>query len=338
MFKGEKEALYICINLSTYIKSGIPLSRALSLIRETLKNKKFKESLLKIEKRVSRGESLSKAFSGDTLYPSLMRDMIKIGEESGELDKTLEKCAENMISEIEVKNKIKKALTYPLFLFVMLIVMIFVYLTYILPQFIELYDLNEIEGSKILSIINEYILFLDKNYNAEFIIFTYFLCFLIFLYLCFKLLNFKGLLEKVNIYKMYYEIRILFIINMILNSGVSLNRALGIFENNLSDFQLRNYIKIINRDLVNGKTLSESVGNIPVISKVSKGFLVTGEESGLFNENLKVLLNIREKDFESLLNSFINKMEPIIFLLLGGVITIMMLLILIPTFEGMKYA
>lgn len=338
MFKGEKEALYICINLSTYIKSGIPLSRALSLIRETLKSKKFKESLLKIEKRVSRGESLSKAFSGDTLYPSLMRDMIKIGEESGELDKTLEKCAENMISEIEVKNKIKKALTYPLFLFVMLIVMIFVYLTYILPQFIELYDLNEIEGSKILSIINEYILFLDKNYNAEFIIFTYFLCFLIFLYLCFKLLNFKGLLEKVNIYKMYYEIRILFIINMILNSGVSLNRALGIFENNLSDFQLRNYIKIINRDLVNGKTLSESVGNIPVISKVSKGFLVTGEESGLFNENLKVLLNIREKDFESLLNSFINKMEPIIFLLLGGVITIMMLLILIPTFEGMKYA
>lgn len=338
MFKGEKEALYICINLSTYIKSGIPLSRALSLIRETLKNKKFKESLLKIEKRVSRGESLSKAFSGDTLYPSLMRDMIKIGEESGELDKTLEKCAENMIAEIEVKNKIKKALTYPLFLFVMLIVMIFVYLTYILPQFIELYDLNEIEGSKILSIINEYILFLDKNYNAEFIIFTYFLCFLIFLYLCFKLLNFKGLLEKVNIYKMYYEIRILFIINMILNSGVSLNRALGIFENNLSDFQLRNYIKIINRDLVNGKTLSESVGNIPVISKVSKGFLVTGEESGLFNENLKVLLNIREKDFESLLNSFINKMEPIIFLLLGGVITIMMLLILIPTFEGMKYA
>lgn len=337
MFKGEEEALYICINLSTYIKSGIPLSRALSLIRDTLKNKKFKESLLKIEKKVSRGESLSKAFSEDTLYPSLMRDMIKIGEESGELDMALEKCAENMIAEIEVKNKIKKALTYPLFLFVMLISMIFVYLTYILPQFIEMYDLNEIEGSKILSIINEYILFLDKNYNAEFIIFTYFLCFLIFLYLCFKLLNFKELLEKVNIYKMYYEIRILFIINMILNSGVSLNRALGIFEKNLSDFQLRNYIKIINRDLVSGKTLSESVGNIPIISKVSKGFLVTGEESGLFNENLKVLLNIREKEFESALNSFINKMEPIIFLLLGGVITIMMLLVLIPTFEGMKY-
>lgn len=338
MFGFKDEASYICLNLSTYVKSGMPIGRSLELIKNTVKDKKYKESLKRIEKKVLNGDTLSKAFEEeDKLYPDLMKDMMRIGEESGNLEVVLEKCARNILAEKEIKNKIAKSLRYPVSLLIGLIIMIFCYVTYILPQFSDIYELSEVEGSKVTNLLNNYIKFVEENQNVEVIVFCYFLCILISLYLLFKVISLEKILENIELYRMYYEIRILFLINMILNSGISLNNALSVFEESLSDIKLRKYIKSINEELTKGSTLSNSIGKINVISHVSKGFLITGEESGLFSKNVEELLNIREKDFDRVLNKTVGKIEPAMFIILGFVISAMMLLILIPTFEGMKY-
>ncbi|MDZ4991614.1 type II secretion system F family protein [Clostridium perfringens] len=338
MFGFKDDASYICLNLSTYVKSGMPIGRSLELIKDTVRDKKYKESVERVEKKVLKGESLSKAFKEErNLYPDTMVDMIKIGEESGNLEDVLEKCAKNILAEKEVKNKIIKSLRYPVSLLIGLIIMIFCYATYILPQFFDMYDLGHKETSKLISVLNSYIKFVEDNPNVEIIAFCYFLCMLIVGYLIFKIINFERILEKIEVYRMYYEIRILFLINMIITSGISLTNALSIFGENLSNKKLREYIKKINKELLKGETLSNSIGSINVISHISKGFLITGEESGLFNKNIEELLKIREKDFDRTLNKLVGKIEPVMFIVLGFVISAMMLLVLIPTFEGMKY-
>lgn len=338
MFGFKEDASYICLNLSTYVKSGMPIGRSLELIKDTVRDKKYKESVERVEKKVLKGESLSKAFKEErNLYPDTMVDMIKIGEESGNLEDVLEKCAKNILAEKEVKNKIIKSLRYPVSLLIGLILMIFCYATYILPQFFDMYDLGHKETSKLISVLNSYIKFVEDNPNVEIIAFCYFLCILIVLYLIFKIINFEKILEKIEVYRMYYEIRILFLINMIITSGISLTNALSIFGENLSNKKLREYVKKINEQLLKGETLSNSIGSINVISHISKGFLITGEESGLFNKNIEELLKIREKDFDRTLNKVVGKIEPVMFIVLGFVISAMMLLVLIPTFEGMKY-
>lgn len=338
MFGFKDDASYICLNLSTYVKSGMPIGRSLELIKGTVRDKKYKESVERVEKKVLKGESLSKAFKEErNLYPDTMVDMIKIGEESGNLEDVLEKCAKNILAEKEVKNKIIKSLRYPVSLLIGLILMIFCYATYILPQFFDMYDLGHKETSKLISALNSYIKFVEDNPNVEIIAFCYFLCILIVLYLIFKIINFEKILEKIEVYRMYYEIRILFLINMIITSGISLTNALSVFGENLSNKKLREYVKKINEQLLKGETLSNSIGSINVISHISKGFLITGEESGLFNKNIEELLKIREKDFDRTLNKVVGKIEPVMFIVLGFVISAMMLLVLIPTFEGMKY-
>ena len=130
MFGFKDEASYICLNLSTYVKSGMPVGRSLDLIKNTVKDKKYKESLKRIEKKVLNGEALSKAFKEEgKLYPDLMKDMMRIGEESGNLEEVLEKCARNILAEKEIKNKIIKILRYPISLLIGLIIMIFGYVT-----------------------------------------------------------------------------------------------------------------------------------------------------------------------------------------------------------------
>ena len=244
MFGFKDEASYICLNLSTYVKSGMSIGRSLDLIKNTVKDKKYKESLRRIEKKVLNGEALSKAFKEEgKLYPDLMKDMMRIGEESGNLEEVLEKCARNILAEKEIKNKIIKSLRYPVSLLIGLIIMIFGYVTYILPQFVDMYELREIEGSKIMTLLNNYINFVEENPNVEVIVFCYFSCTLILLYLLFKVIPSEKILEKIEVYRMYYEIRILFLISMILNSGISLNNSLSVFEESLSDVKLRKYIK-----------------------------------------------------------------------------------------------
>lgn len=134
MFGFKDDASYICLNLSTYVKSGMPIGRSLELIKGTVRDKKYKESIERVEKKVFKGESLSKAFKEErNLYPDIMVDMIKIGEESGNLEEVLEKCAKNILAEKEVKNKVIKSLKYPVSLLIGLLLMIFCYATYILP-------------------------------------------------------------------------------------------------------------------------------------------------------------------------------------------------------------
>ena len=158
----------------------MPIGRSLELIKNTVKDKKYKESLKRIEKKVLNGEALSKAFKEEgNLYPDLMKDMIRIGEESGNLEEVLEKCAKNILAEKEIKNKIIKSLRYPVSLLIGLIIMIFCYITYILPQFIDMYELREDYGSKIMTLLNSYINFVEENPNVEVIVFCYFLCLLI---------------------------------------------------------------------------------------------------------------------------------------------------------------
>lgn len=338
MFRVKDDASYICLNLSTYVKSGMPIGRSLELIKGTVRDKKYKESIERVERKVLKGESLSKSFKEErNLYPGIMIDMIKIGEESGNLEGVLEKCANNILAEKEIKNKVVKSLRYPVSLLIGLIFMIFCYATYILPQFVDMYDLGDKETSKFVSLLNTYIGFVEDNPNIEVIAFCYLICILIGIYLIFKIINFEKIVERVEVYKMYYEIRTLFLINMIITSGISLTNALSIFEENLNDKKLRRYIKKINEELIKGETLSNSIGSISVISNISKGFLITGEESGLFNKNIEELLKIREKDFDRTLNKTVGKIEPAMFIVLGFVIAAMMLLVLLPTFEGMKY-
>ncbi len=338
MIFTKSEACYICMNLSTYVKSGITLSKALQLIKETTNNKKYKEAIERIEEKVLRGENLSDAFKEEEkLFPSLMIDMIKIGEESGNLELVLEKCAKTLMAEKEIENKVLKAIRYPFMLFIGLVIMIFFYGTYILPQFIDMFDLKEKSDSFIMSILNNYINFIEKNPNIETIAFCYLICFIIFIFLVSKFINFEKVLYNFEVYRMYYEIRILFLMNMIISSGISLTKSLNVFGENLSDKKIKKFINIIDYGLIKGDSLSKSIGRVKVISNISKGFLVTGEESGRLNNNLEDLLKIREKDFEKSLNKLVGRIEPTMFGVIGVVISIMMILVLVPTFEGMKY-
>ncbi len=94
-----------CRSLSLLFKAGLPLTEALPLISQSCDNKVVARSLNDVHRRMSGGEGLSKPMSGNKLFLPLMVQMVRVGEETGNLDNTLLTVSRSYFAEAEYKLK-----------------------------------------------------------------------------------------------------------------------------------------------------------------------------------------------------------------------------------------
>ena len=119
--------------------SGIPLIDAIKTASKALNNQVFKRHLEQTVVKLKNGKNLSDAFS-DKLIPELVRKMIKIGEESGDLENMLKKTASFYESEVENIQKNLLTLIEPFMIIIMSIIIGFVVMSIVIPMF-DIYNL-----------------------------------------------------------------------------------------------------------------------------------------------------------------------------------------------------
>ncbi len=127
-------------NLATMYKSGIPLLRALSIIKVGAEDGKFNLALKQIKYSIQSGKSLSEAMGEhDDLFSRVYRNSIAAGEESGRLEDILEELALMMEKEMELSRLIRSGLRYPAIVIIVIAIAFVVLMTYVIPQFVDFY-------------------------------------------------------------------------------------------------------------------------------------------------------------------------------------------------------
>ena len=121
--------------LSTLLSSGVSLVHALPTVAGVLENKVAEEAILKIRENVIRGELLSSSIRENSIFPTMLSSMIKIGEESGSLDDILNKTADFYDEEVEQTIQTTTALIEPLLIVVMGVVIGVIVISIMLPMF-----------------------------------------------------------------------------------------------------------------------------------------------------------------------------------------------------------
>lgn len=121
--------------MSTLISSGIPLIESLNIATDVVKNKVAKDALRKVNEQVSRGESLYYSIEETGVFPTMLCAMVKIGEETGDLDDILNKTADFYDEELDSTIQSTVALMEPLLIVVMGIVVGFMVISIMLPMF-----------------------------------------------------------------------------------------------------------------------------------------------------------------------------------------------------------
>jgi type IV pilus assembly protein PilC len=125
---------------ATMINSGLSLLRALTILGEQTGNKRLAQIVTQVRAEVEKGTSLSAAMAKHPrAFNRLYISMVRAGEVGGFLDQVLVKVAETFEKEVELRGKIRSAMTYPVVVFVMVLMIVSAMLIFIVPTFKNLY-------------------------------------------------------------------------------------------------------------------------------------------------------------------------------------------------------
>lgn len=124
--------------MATMIDAGIPLATALSIMVDQTSNVKLKSTIAEVQKEVTNGSKLGKTMGEyPDIFPDLMVNMIHAGEQSGTLDDTFKQIASNFEADVRLRTKVRSAMTYPVVVLILAVVLCTAMLLFIVPIFDE---------------------------------------------------------------------------------------------------------------------------------------------------------------------------------------------------------
>lgn len=337
---NSKEISIFCRQFGQILRSGIDIEKGFEILCNEKINPIMKESLYYIKIDVEKGKNIYNGMNKfPNIYPKFMREMIQIGEESGNLEKVFLQLSEYYIEEYNIEKKIKTALIYPCTVLVStLIITIFIILK-ILPSFVE--SIVGVNG-EIPSSMNRIIKFNKFIMCYKFRIFS-----LITLLLIYILHN-KGILKDIRektlfklpisgqIYKEIYEINFIKSLSILISSGIPIVSSLEIIKRSIKNIAIREKILKVIFNIREGIGLAQSLKSINLFNDFYISMISIGEETGNLEEMINNAVNIKEFDVRESINKISKIIEPVIIIILAVIITLIIFNILIPIVNSME--
>jgi type IV pilus assembly protein PilC len=135
-----KQIAVFCRQFATMVNSGLPILRALSILGDQTESKELAKVLVQVRTDVEQGSSLSAAMAKHPkAFNNLFVSMIRAGETGGVLDDVLLQVATQIEKEVELRRKIKSAMTYPIVVLALVVLIMTAMLLFIVPQFETIY-------------------------------------------------------------------------------------------------------------------------------------------------------------------------------------------------------
>jgi len=121
--------------LGTLLQNGVPVLTALKITEQVLSNRLIKEAIAKTREAVTDGKTLAQPLGQSKLFPQLMVDLVRIGEETGDVPGALNNLADTFESELQIGLRVMTQLIEPLLIIVMAIIVGFLLVSILLPLF-----------------------------------------------------------------------------------------------------------------------------------------------------------------------------------------------------------
>ena len=161
----NKDLIFLLTQLSTYIKSGIPLVDALNILIRQVQKRSYKNILRDVTYDLTVGESFSSSLEKrGRAFPKLLVNMVKASELTGELPEALDDMVNYYTEVEEARKEMISALTYPTIVFVFTLAVVTFVMMYVVPKFVDIY--NSMDSSAIPSftlLVIQISHYLEKN-------------------------------------------------------------------------------------------------------------------------------------------------------------------------------
>lgn len=326
--------------LATILSAGMPLDEALATVAGQQEQGELGTVLTQVRNDVLQGAALHSSLQAHSgIFPELFTNMVKVGEESGTLDRVLLQLADYMDEQARFSARMKAALTYPLLMLIVGCAVMFFLMTFVVPKVTRMLD--DLEQS--LPLPTEILMAISGFLSS----YWWLLLALIFV----LMLGFRRVLAtrggRYWFDEKKYRLPLFGVLGLnsatarfagttatLLRSGVPLLTTLEIVEGLLGNTYLQQALSTVREKVTEGAGLAEPLAEAGVFPSMLAQMAAVGERSGELEGMLSKVAEIYEHQVQSRLNGLMSLLEPVMILVMGASVGFIVLAVLLPIFQA----
>lgn len=334
------EKYMFCNQMAMILESGFSLNQGVTMVYEEMDDKNIKGVLQEVAKYLDEQVSFSEAINLTKAFDDYMVNLVKVGETSGNLDDVMQSLSEYYARIDDITNKLKQALTYPIILIIMMVVVVGIIVFKVLPIFKDV--LNGL-GSDLSSYANS---FMEFGQIFSLICFAVLLVLVIVIiagYLYQRVTHVNVLSNVVQksfltrkLSRALNKAQITYALSLFISSGYDLQEAMKFVPKLVDDKQLRANLEKCNEDLINGDSFVEVIKKYQIYQGMQLNMIQVGFKTGQVDIIMKQLSNSFQEEVTRAIDQFLNIIEPTIVTLLSLVVGIVLMSVMLPLISIMS--
>lgn len=334
------EKLTFIKNLAVTLKAGLPVSRALGVLTAQMPNPHFRAAIGDIAHDVESGKALSEGMAKyPRIFSPIFVNMVKVGEHSGELDKTLEYLSTQVTRDYNLIRRTKGALMYPAVVVVALFIIGYIMFTFVLPKLTESFkDFDTELPFLTVTIIKVVDIFSRYSFAVLLVI--------VFLITAFwfwrRTESGKSVLHRLilavpvigKISKKLNLARFTIIFSGLLRSGMPIVEALKVVSNTMTNVYYQRALADASDKVKIGVDLVSALEKYPkLFTPMVSQMVAVGEESGTMEKVLAEVSNFYEAEIDDTVKNLSSIIEPILVLVIGAVVGVLAVGLILPIYN-----
>ena len=322
----------LCRQLSTLLASGVSLVRALTIISQdegiSAGLRRVYESVLS---EVRKGSSLSDALEAQQVFPALMLGMVRAGEGSGRLDRVAERLAVHYEKAHQMNQQVRSALMYPMILAVLSVAVVIVIVTFVLPQFSDLFSTMDSLPAVTLALMA----------FSDFMVTKWYLLLLGLAALAGALLRSPSVRLALDrgkltmpvfgrLHRIICTARFARTISSLYASGLPIITALQTARDTIGNAYIASQFDAVLAQVRSGVSLSAALESVDGFQRKLCSSIAVGEETGQLDSMLDSIADSMEYDAQQASRRMMTILEPMLIVLMAFVVGFIIIAVMSP--------
>lgn len=334
-----KEVVILSRQIATLFEANVSALKAFQLLSTNSENKLLSKKLLRVVEDIQAGVSISEALSKHPdIFSNFYINMVKSGEESGNLTSTFNYLAEYLDRQYALTSKTKNALIYPAFVIGVFFIVMILMFTMIIPKLSEII----LQSGQEVPVYTKIVIGIS-NIMVDYGIFMLagVIAFIAYIAYLMRSKSGKKIMDDVKIkvpifgplFRKVYLARISDNLDTMLSSGIPIVRAIQITSDVVGNLKYQEILVASCEEVKAGATLSQSLSKYELVPQILVQMMKVGEETGSLGQILKTLAKFYKREVDDAVDTMVSLIEPVMIVALGLGVGLILVSVLMPIYD-----
>jgi type IV pilus assembly protein PilC len=334
-----KQIAIFARQFATMVNSGLPILRALSILSDQTESKELAKVLVTVRTDVEQGSSLSGAMAKHPkAFNNLFISMVRSGETGGVLDDVLLQLADQIEKEVQLRRQIKSAMTYPIVVLVMVVLIMSAMLLFIVPQFESIYASLDSE----LPVPTKILLAVSGAFTKYWwLVIASTVGFIFGVRRYKKTDSGRARLDAIKIRvpvfgPLFHKVaiaRFASTLGMLLRAGVPILQALEIVKDTVDNKVISRAVEDVKSSVREGESIAKPLSKHAVFPPMVVQMMAVGEETGAVDTMLDKVSEFYNQEVEATVEALTSLIEPLLIAVIGGAVGAAVVALYMPMFN-----